>query len=225
MIITFCFCLGDLEEALSSPTGYPYMQVFFNATQSVGGATAMAVWIVFITIFSNLTMVATASRQLYAFGRDHGLPFSTWFAAVRPGWDVPFNAILVTFVVSTLLSLINIGSSAALNSITSLATGALLSSYITSIGCIIWRRWTGSTLLPSKFSLGKWGLPINIASEIFLVIVFVLAFFPDSLGPTPESMDWSILIYGVVVLFAIGYYMLRGQHEYAGPVEYVRKLD
>ncbi|KAH9903775.1 amino acid/polyamine transporter I [Xylariomycetidae sp. FL2044] len=225
MIITYCFCLGDLQAALSSDTGYPFLEVFRTTTQSASGATAMASFIVVMTIFSNLTMVATASRQLYAFARDQAVPFHGWFAAVQPRWDVPLNAIFTTFICTSLLSLINIGSSVALNSITSLATTSLLSSYICSIGCIIWRRLTNNPLLPSKFSLGSWGLTINIASEAFLVVVFVLAFFPVTPNPEPADMNWNIVIYGGVLLFSMAYYIFRGRHRYVGPVEYVRKLD
>lgn len=48
MVITFCFCLGDINDVLASSTGYPYMQVFYNATQSTQGATAMAVFVTFV---------------------------------------------------------------------------------------------------------------------------------------------------------------------------------
>ncbi|KAH7124297.1 amino acid/polyamine transporter I [Dactylonectria macrodidyma] len=222
MVITYCFCIGNLEEVIMSPTGYPFMQVFYNSTQSTKSATAMSVFIVAMTVFSNLTMVATSSRQLFAFARDNAVPFSPWFSQIPAGWDVPLNAILTTFLISSLLSLINIGSTVALNSITSLATTALLSSYIVSIGCMIWRRWTNSPLLPSKFSLGKWGLATNIASEAFLVVIFVLAFMPGNPYPTAEQMNWSIVIYGGVTLFSLAYYFFRGTHRYEGPVAYVR---
>jgi hypothetical protein len=36
------------------------------------------------------------------------------------------------------------------------------------------------------------------------------------------DMNWGILIYGVAVLFASGYYFVKGRHEYEGPVHYVR---
>ncbi|GKU08632.1 hnm1-choline permease [Fusarium langsethiae] len=225
MVITYCFCIGNLEEVIASPTGYPFMQVFLNSTQSTSSATAMASFLVIMTGFSNLTMVATSSRQLFAFARDHAVPFSPWLSKVPTGWDVPINAILTTFLISSLLSLINIGSAVALNSITSLATTSLLSSYIVSIGCMIWRRSTNSPLLKSKFSLGRWGLAVNIVSEAFLIIIFVLAFMPGNPNPSPSEMNWSILIYGVVAVFSVGYYLFRGTHRYEGPVAYVRKLE
>ncbi|PTD12956.1 putative amino-acid permease [Fusarium culmorum] len=225
MVITYCFCIGDLGEVISSPTGQPFMQVFLNSTQSVASATAMSTFIIAMTVFSNLTMVATASRQLYAFARDHAVPFDTWFSRVPTGYDVPLNAIIVTFITSSLLSLLNIGSSVALNSITSLGTTGVLSSYIVSIGCMIWRRCTKSALLPSKFSLGRWGLAINIASEVFLVVVFVLAFMPGNPNPAPSEMNWSIVMYAGVAIFSVVYYIFRGRHRYEGPVAYVRKLE
>ncbi|CRK31778.1 hypothetical protein BN1708_005578 [Verticillium longisporum] len=213
MRITYCFCIGDLFEVLETPTGYPFMQVFLNSTQSASSATAMAVFVVAMAIFSNLTMVATASRQLFAFARDNAVPLNPWFAKVPAGWDVPLNAIFTTFLISSLLSLINIGSAVALNSITSLATTSLLSSYICSTGCMIWRRWTNSPLLPSKFRL-----------VVFLVAIFVLAFMPPTPNPTLDMMNWNILIYSVIALFSLAYYLVRGTHQYEGPVAYVRTL-
>ncbi|KAF4993990.1 hypothetical protein FGRMN_6121 [Fusarium graminum] len=225
MVITYCFCIGDLEEVLATPTGQPFMQVFYNSTQSVSSATAMASFIIAMTAFSNLTFVATSSRQLYAFARDNAVPFSPWFAKVPTGWDVPINAILTTFVCSSVLALINIGSSVALNSITSLATSALLSSNIVSIGCMIWRRSTNMPLLESKFSLGRWGLLVNIASEVFLIVIFVVAFMPGNPNPTAAEMNWSVVMYGAVAIFSLIYYFFRGTHRYEGPVAYVRRQD
>lgn len=225
MIITYCFCIGDLYAVIESPTGYPFMEVFLNATGSPRSATAMAVFVVAMALFSNLTMVATASRQLFAFARDNAVPFSSWFARVPAGWDVPLNAILTTFLVSSLLSLINIGSPVALNSITSLATTSLLSSYICSISCMVWRRWTNSALLPAKFSLGRWGLAINIGSVVFLVAIFILAFMPSVPNPTVDMMNWNVVIYGGVAVLSLGYYMYRGRRQYEGPVAYVRTLQ
>lgn len=80
MVITFCFCMGNLDDILASPTGYPFLQVFYNATKTSSGATAMGSFVVVMTCFGNLTAVASASRQLWAFSRDKALPFSFWFS-------------------------------------------------------------------------------------------------------------------------------------------------
>ncbi|KAK8127242.1 hypothetical protein PG984_008350 [Apiospora sp. TS-2023a] len=225
MLITFCSCLGNIDDVLNTPTGFPFLAVFESATQSKAGATGLSIIIVIMTIAGNLTGVATASRQLWAFSRDQGMPFSSYFAYVHPGLNLPINSITMTLIVTVLLTLIAIGSDVALNSLTSLGTNAILSSYMCSIGCITWRRLTNQPLLPSKLPLGRWGLTINIVSMLFLLVIFVFAFFPPGPNPAPADMNWNILIYGVSVVGSLLYYALSARKRYVGPVEYVRKLD
>jgi amino acid transporter len=43
MIITFCFTLGSVFDILNTPTGYPFIQVFFNVTNSYAGTSIMTV--------------------------------------------------------------------------------------------------------------------------------------------------------------------------------------
>jgi len=144
---------------------------------------------------------------------------------VPAGWDVPMNSIVVSFIVSCLLALINIGSTIALNNITSVSLVAILSSYIVSIGCLFWRRLTNQPLLPAKFSFSRpVGLLLNGFSLCFLVFTFIFAFFPGNPDPTPAEMNWSIVMYSAVVLFALLHYFIQARHVYVGPVEYVRKL-
>jgi choline transport protein len=98
-----------------------------------------------------------------------------------------------------LLSLINLGSAVALNIITSLGTGALLSSYIVSVSCIGLKRLRREPLLPRRWSLGKWGLSINVVSVLFMILCFIMNFFPQSPHElTAESFNWNIVIVSTV---------------------------
>lgn len=223
MLITFCSVLGSIDDALASPTKQAYLYVFYNSTESVAGASAMGALIITMAIFCNLSITATSSRQLFAFARDQGVPFSETFAYIPPKWDVPINAIYLSFAVSCLLSLINLGSSVALMNIASLSTAAILASYIVSISCIALKRIRGEPLLPSKFKLGRAGLLVNIVSIIFLTFVFVFSFMPMGPKPTPAGMNWSILMFGSTIIFSLVYYYVKGRHVYAGPVAYVRR--
>lgn len=82
MLVTYCFCLGNVEEILGTKTGYPFIQVFYNVTNSLGGASAMTAILITLTVCGCISNVATASRQLFAFARDGGLPFSPFLAHV-----------------------------------------------------------------------------------------------------------------------------------------------
>ncbi|RMZ05201.1 hypothetical protein D0864_02535 [Hortaea werneckii] len=228
MLIAICYCIGDIEAVLGTPTGYPFIQIFYNTTGSLAATNAMTAFIIILSASSCITIMAGSSRQLFAFARDDGLPFSKWVARVRTGLDVPVNAILVSFTFAACISLVNIGSTAAFNSITSLGTGTLTISYIICLSCMIWLRVAGKPLLPSRFDLGRsFGLALNVTAVGFLVLVFVIAFFPPVPDPllTVVSMNWSILIFGAVVLFSMLYYFLWGRKVYVGPVEYVRVLE
>ena len=99
----------------------------------------------------------------------------------------------------------------------------MLTTYMISIACVALKRIRGEPLLPSKFSLGKWGLAINIVSILFLLFLWIFAFFPTAPNPAPADMNWAVLGYGLVIIFALVYYAFRGRHTYVGPVEYVRK--
>jgi choline transport protein len=225
MVITFCFCVGDLAAVLATPTGYPFIQVFYNSTQSITGATVMASTVIAVWILSNGALIATMSRLLYAFARDDGLPSSDWFSKVSPRWGVPLNAIMGTCVFSTALALINTGSTTALLSIMSLCVNAVLFSYICAIGCILWRRCAKKPLLPSIFSLGKWGLLVNISAEIFLLTLYIVSFFPSYPTADLAAMNWSVVMNGGVLVFSTAYYFFYGRYKYVGPVEYTRKAE
>lgn len=124
-----------------------------------------------------------------------------------------------------IIDLTQLGSAFALNNILSLNFVALLSSYMVSISCMIWRRATGNPLPPSKFNLGKFALPINVLSVALLFVFWIFSFFPLVPNPTTETMNWAALIYGAVLIFSLVYYHIWGKHHYDGPVAYVRKMQ
>ncbi|KAK0270606.1 hypothetical protein LTS00_016888 [Friedmanniomyces endolithicus] len=150
MGVTYIFCIGDLDSVMNTAYGQPFIQVFFNATQSNAGTTVMVVIIIVMLTSAAVGEVATASRQLWSFARDED----------RPGYrrchqdGIPLRAVVVSFVVTSLLSLINLGSSEALNAITSLGGTSILFSYFLTLSCLVWRRLFGAPLSPRPWSMG-----------------------------------------------------------------------
>lgn len=96
VLVTVCFTLGDINEVLGTATGYPFIQVFYNATNSLPGTNTMTAIIVLTLTASSITEVATASRQLWSFARDRGLPFSEFFGKVsnHPSTDLKRRVML-----------------------------------------------------------------------------------------------------------------------------------
>ena len=83
-LMAILFCVGDLEAAEKSPTGYPFIEIFYAATGSEGGATAMVCVILTLIFAATIGLIATASRMTWAFARDGGLPGSRWLSKACP---------------------------------------------------------------------------------------------------------------------------------------------
>ncbi|THC87848.1 hypothetical protein EYZ11_012707 [Aspergillus tanneri] len=225
MIVTFAFCIGDIDKVMESQTGFAFIQVFLDSTGSVRAATGMTAVIMIMQFCAAISNVATTSRQVYAFARDKGLPFSSFFATINPTFTVPFNALCVSLLIVSLLALINIGSSVAFNAIMSLGTAALLSSYIISISCVRIRRWRGQPLPPTRWSMGKFSPFVDTVSILVLAVVWTFSFFPLTREVDVQSMNWSIAIYGGVTIVSLGYYFTYARKVYKGPVTRVRVME
>ena len=81
-MITYCFCLTNLAQAFKSPTGYPFIAVFAHATGSPEGGAGLTCVLIVLILFSVTNYMASCSRQVFAFGRDKGLPFYSWMSKV-----------------------------------------------------------------------------------------------------------------------------------------------
>ncbi|EXJ56541.1 hypothetical protein A1O7_06885 [Cladophialophora yegresii CBS 114405] len=223
MAITLIFTLGDIDSLFASVTRQPFIQLFYNATQSYGGTNAMTAIVIILLAACCTSEVATASRQLWSFARDQGLPGSAWLSQVTPGWNIPLHAVFVSLIVSSLLACINLGSSVALNAINSLGGVSILTSYFITISCLIYRRLTGPPLPHRRWSLGKYGLWINIAALLYLMPLWFFAFWPLATPVTAANMNWSSTMFGGVMIIAALYYYFKARHVYVGPVVFVKR--
>ncbi len=69
------------------------MEIYRTATGSNGATLALTAILIILTFFSATNFVASASRQLYAFARDGGLPFSAQIAKVRTSAPIKYALI------------------------------------------------------------------------------------------------------------------------------------
>ena len=97
-LIAILFCAGNVANAETSPTGYPFIEIFYQATNSAGGATAMVCVILALVFFASISLIATASRMTWAFARDNGLPGSNWLSKVNqfPSTNLPYSHEILT---------------------------------------------------------------------------------------------------------------------------------
>lgn len=82
-VLVLLFSVGDVAEALHTPTHYPIIQILYRSTGSIKAATAMMALITSLGLTSSIGVVASVSRLTWAFARDGGLPYSKFFVHVR----------------------------------------------------------------------------------------------------------------------------------------------
>lgn len=136
---------------------------------------------------------------------------------------MPLRSIFLSFLITVLLSLINIGSSVAFEAIASLGVACLFSSYIVSMCCLRIKRFRSEYLPPSRWSMGRYAGTVNTIAILYLVLVFVLCFFPEARHIHAATFNWNVVIYVTVVAFAVVFYLVKGRHTYAGPVVLIKR--
>jgi len=221
MLIAILFCIGNIDNALSSPTGYPFIEIFLQACNSVAGTTAMTSVVLSLMIFADIAVLAAASRMMWAFARDNGLPGSRYLSYVEPRSKLPIYSIAVSVVITMLLGLINIGSSAAFNAVASLVVSGYLGSYSLPIILLLKNKITNPTSVHyGPFTLGRgFGYFCNIFGLVWIAVVMVFSFFPSvRTDLTLETMNWSCLLWGGTMIIGVALYFgyLRGR--YNGPI-------
>ena len=104
-----------------------------------------------------------------------------------------------------LLGLINIFSSTAFNAMTSLSLIGQYASYVLPISLMAARRSLGTKTIPyGPFRLGRWGLPINVFSIAYSIVLIVFMLLPPYRPVTATNMNYAGVVFGgVLVLSAV----------------------
>ena len=244
MLIAVLFCLGEASlvptTILSTSLGFPFIQVLLDATRNIPGTAVMASIVLIMGISSTVGLLATASRLLWAFSRDRSMPFWGTISKVDKRTSIPVPAVLITTSISALLALISIGSSTAFNDVISITVVGLYSSYIMPLALLLWRRSTGTIhheidqpcvnddgAVNTKNAVLIWGpfavphamgIIVNATALVYLVIVFLFAFWPTAQPVTPATMNYACLLWGAVILASLIWYAAVARKVYQGPV-------
>lgn len=214
------FSLGDLEDLLTSPTGFPFMQLFLNVTKNKAGSIVLILPVTLIAVSANAAGCTSTSRTFWAFARDSATPFPKYFAHVNTSLQIPVQSVVLVTVAQMLLGFIYLGNSTAFNAILSMAILGMYTSYLLPI---VYMTLYGRRQLTSgqfgPFKLGNlFGPPINVAAICWLLLAIVFSTFPTLQPVTTQNMNYAIVVMGGWLVAGVAFYFVAGKRRYSGPI-------
>ncbi|GMG21612.1 unnamed protein product [Ambrosiozyma monospora] len=133
VIICLVACMKpDVGAVLETGSGFPFAQLIFDAlgkkwTVAIMSLIAVGQWLCAASILTAL------SRQVWAFARDDGLPFSSIVKVVHPTLKVPIRAVLFATCVALALGCLCLAGSAASNALFSLTISGNYTAWCTPV--------------------------------------------------------------------------------------------
>ncbi|OCL11116.1 putative amino acid permease [Glonium stellatum] len=146
-----------------------------------------------------LDSVASVSRLTWAWSRDRGLPHL--FSVICHKYQVLSHAIWLVAIVVGLLSLLNIGSTAAFGAITAPSSLALYFSCFIAISCMLHARFRPNPVKLGGWNLGRYGIAVNIFALIHTAWIMIFLPFSSTLPVTPVNMNYCGPIFAAVLIF------------------------
>ena len=201
-------CLGlilavpDVGAVMSGRDKDPVVTILKTAMGEIG--LRIVILIVSVSFVSALfSLQAAASRLLFAYARDEMIIGSERLSHLSPGSHIPAAALVVAGVVPAAISLSALWLRDAIATIISFAAvGIYIAFQMIVVAALVARRrgWRPS----GPFSLGAWGLPVNVVALIYGISAILNMFWPRS-PQDPWYTNYGVMVTsaGVVALGAL----------------------
>ena len=202
--------------------------------QALGGnlGTIFLVCIALAITVCALAVHTAAIRIMFAMARDNNLPGGSRLAHVHPKYRTPVVPAVVIGVLAVLILVVNIRQPQIFTVVTSIAIILIYLAYLLVTVPMLVSRLRG-TWRPDRthFSLGRWGLPVNVVAVVWGAAMAINLGWPrrevyNAVEPYHWYLQWGgPLAVGGLTLLGLAYYTLRQRHlsgilpeHAAGPV-------
>ncbi|SHN16725.1 amino acid/polyamine/organocation transporter, APC superfamily [Streptomyces yunnanensis] len=218
LILLFALlAVPDLHDERLSVDGLQYV-VLATLGSTVG---QIVLWCVVVAItVCELAVHTAAIRLAYAMARDNNLPASARLARVSPRFQTPVVPAVVIGVVGVAILLINVNQPQIFSVITSIAIIMIYLAYLMVTLPMLVQRLRGKwTPREGAFSLGRFGLPVNVLAVLWGLAMSLNLAWPraavyNATGPQHWYLRWGAFLFiGVVALGGFAYYWFVQRHR------------
>lgn len=193
--LSLLLAVKDYAAVLDGTDPDPVTTILHNAFGE-GGTKVVLVIVMMSFLSCALSLMAAASRLMYSYARDDMIFGSRLFRHFLPHRHVPPYAMLVGAAVPAAIVLGSVFSAKALTSIISFATlGIYLGFQMVTLAALRARLkgWVPS----GAFSLGRWGMPVNVAALVYGVLAMVNMAWPRT-PDAPWYDNWLVALSAAV---------------------------
>jgi amino acid transporter len=170
--------------------------------------------VVFAIMVCALAVHAGAVRLIFAMARDGKLPFSGALARVSPGTRTPVVPAIVTGGLAILILAVNVNLPRLIELVTMVAVLWANLAYLFVTVALFRRRLVGWPASPA-FSLGRWGIPVNIAAAAWSAFMVLNVGWPraEIYGADWPSRFAPLVLTGILLSAGISSYFFMQRHQ------------
>jgi len=180
------------------------------------GDTVGKVFLVDVTIaicVCTLAIQTAATRMMFSMSRDRVLPGHRSLARVSPVTGTPILPAIVVGVLAAAILVVNVGEASLFTALTSVCIVMLYGAYLMVTGPLLLRRLRGEwTPEPGHFSLGRWGLLVNLLAVAYGALQMINLAWPRASVYDPAGGHWWLQYFA---LLFVGAALLAGLVAYA----------
>jgi urea carboxylase system permease len=214
LILFALMAVNDIHDKNIGLLGLPYIikQALGNTTGNVFLVdSAIAITVCCLAVHTSCI------RMMFAMARDNRLPFGPQVARVSGHRKVPIIPALVVGILAIALLAFNLTNQSAFASLTSVAIIMFYLAYLCVTAPMLLRRIRGTWPTPNHgpyFSLGRWGVPVNILAVVYGSLVAFNIAWPrtevyNAVGKHHWYFQWAAYVFiGAVVIAGTLYYTL-----------------
>jgi urea carboxylase system permease len=164
--------------------------------------------VVLAAFVCTLAIQTATTRMIFSMSRDEVLPFSRQLRKVSHR-GATVNAAVLVGVGAAILLLINLGHAGVFTALTSTCIVLLYLAYLCVTAPMLYRRLKGwpTELGPQDdelgkpvFSLGRWGLPINVLAVVWGLAMAINLAWPRQEVYDPEGTNPVLQYFGLIIV-------------------------
>ncbi|MBW0114921.1 APC family permease [Pseudonocardia abyssalis] len=217
----------DLADPALGTSAGGLQLIVLQALGSTLGKVFLVTIVIAVTVCA-LAVHTAGIRLMFAMARDNALPAGATLAKIDPKRKTPVVPAVLIGVASVLILVVNIGTPKIFTAVTSVAIIMIYIAYLLVTGPMLMKRlrgeWPDAGGGTGYFSLGRFGLPVNIVAVLWGGVMALNLAWPREEVYGEGALAYIAFIFiGSVIVIGLAWYLIRGRHHIGTLPEHMAK--